>query len=102
MLLDTGAAMNSGSLTYHLWVMSQCPEMIGEFIQYINGTEYDVVQLLAALGLDSSHHSLDHGKRTAVIRYKTTYFINKRDPSYIYISLGKDFSSGVCWDYQVC
>ena len=28
MLLDTGAAMNSGNLTYHLWVMSQYPEIV--------------------------------------------------------------------------
>ena len=31
-LLDTGAAMNLGSLVYHLWVMSQYPEMVAEFI----------------------------------------------------------------------
>ena len=43
MLLDTGAAMNSGNLTYHLGVMSQCPEMVGKFIQCGDGTEYDVV-----------------------------------------------------------
>ena len=43
MLLDTGATMNSGNLTYRLWVMSQCPEVIGEFIQCDDGTGYDVV-----------------------------------------------------------
>ena len=43
MLLDTDAAMNSGNLTYHLWVMSQCPEMVGGFIQCGDGTGYDVV-----------------------------------------------------------
>ena len=32
MLLDTGAAMNSGNLTYHLWIMSQYPDMVGDFI----------------------------------------------------------------------
>ena len=62
MLLDTGAAMNLGSITYHLWVMSQCPEMVGEFIQCGDGTGYDVVQLLAALDLDSSHQPLRYSK----------------------------------------
>ena len=52
MLLNTGAAMNSGNLTYHLWIMSQCPEMVGEFIQCVDDTEYDVVQLLLALDID--------------------------------------------------
>ena len=32
MLVDTGAAINSGHLDYHLWVMSQCPEMMAEFL----------------------------------------------------------------------
>ena len=92
MLLDTGAAMNSSNLIYHLWVMSQYPKMVGEFIQCGDGTGYDVVQLLAALGLDSSHQPLDHGKMTAVIRYRTPYLVNKRDPSFIYFALGNDVS----------
>ena len=92
MLLDTGAAMNSGSLTYHLWVMSQSPEMVAEFIQCGDGTGYDVVQLLAALDLDSSHQPLDHEKMTAVIRYKTPYFFNKNEPLFISFALGNDVS----------
>ena len=43
MLLDTGATMNSGNLNYHLWVMSQCPEMVDEFIQCEADTGYHVV-----------------------------------------------------------
>ena len=55
MLLDTGDTVNSDSLTYHLWVMSQCSEIVGKFIRCGDGTGYDVVQLLAALDVDSSH-----------------------------------------------
>ena len=43
MLVDTGAAMNSGHLNYHLWVMSQCPELVAKFLQCGEGTEYVVV-----------------------------------------------------------
>ena len=71
MLVDTGAAINSGYLDYHLWVMSQCPEMVAEFLQCGPDTDYDVVQLLAALDLDPSHLSSTHGQMTAVIRYHT-------------------------------
>ena len=92
MLLDTGVTMNLGSITYHLWVMSQCPEMSGGFIQYGDGTGYNVVQLLAALNLVSSDQLLDHGKMTSVIRYKTPYLTNKRDPLFIYLALGNDVS----------
>ena len=53
-LVDTGAAMNSGNLTYQLWVMFEYPEMVGEFIQCGGKSDYDVVKLLAALYLDKS------------------------------------------------
>ena len=92
MLLDNSAAMNSGSLTYHLWVMSQCPEKVGEFIQFGDGTGYDAVQILASLNLNSSHQPLDYGKVTAVVRYKIPYFINKRDPLFISFALENDVS----------
>ena len=71
MLIDTGTAMNLGSLAYHLWVMLQCPEMVGEYIQCGDDTGYDVFQLLAAFDLDSTHQPLNHGKMIAAIWYKT-------------------------------
>ena len=87
MLLDTGTTMNYRNLTYHLWVMSECPEIVGELIQYGGDASYDVVQNLATLNLDSSHQPLDHGEMIAVIRYRTPYFINKWDPLFIYFAL---------------
>ena len=66
--------------------------MVGEIIQCGGGTGYDVVQLLADLDLNSSRQPLDHGKITDIIRYKTSYLINKRDPLFIYFALGNDIS----------
>ena len=63
---------------------------MGEFIQCGDGIEYDFVQLLADLDLDSSHQPLDHGKMTSVIRYKTPYLINTRDPLFISFALEND------------
>ena len=83
MLLDTGSAMNSGNLNYHLWVMSQCPEMVSEFIQCEANTGYDVVQLMAALDLNTTKQPLDNGKMTALIRYRTPYLVNNIDPLFI-------------------
>ena len=31
MLVDTGAAMNTGNLRFHMWVMSQCPDIVDDF-----------------------------------------------------------------------
>ena len=64
----------------------------GRFIQFGGISEYDEVKLLAALDLDSSQQPLDHGNITAVIRYRTPYLINKRDPLFIYFALGNDVS----------
>ena len=55
MLVNTGTAMNTGNLDYHKWVMSQCPSMVAEYLECGASTEYDVVQLLAALDLKGTH-----------------------------------------------
>ena len=40
--------------------MSEFSEIIGNFLQCDANTGYDVVQLMTALDLDSSQHSLDN------------------------------------------
>ena len=91
-LLDTDSPMNSENIIYHMRVISECQEMVGQFIQCGANTGYDVVQLLVALNLDSSQQSISHRKMTAVIRYRTPYLINKRYPLFIYFALGNDVS----------
>ena len=51
-LVDTGDAVYTGNKIYHLWVMSQCPIIVTEYLQYDLNTKYDVVQLLVALDLN--------------------------------------------------
>ena len=92
MLVDTGDAMNTGDLNYHLWVMSQCPDIIEEFLQCGKDTDYDVVHLLAAIDLSGVPTDDDHGQMTAVIRYKTPYTVNGKDPFILSFALGNDVS----------
>ena len=70
-LLNTGAAMNFGNLSYDLWAILEYPEIVGELIQCGDSTGYDVMQLMATLDLDSNRQPLDHCKMTAVICYRT-------------------------------
>ena len=70
--------------------MSQCPNMVAEYFECCDGTEYDVTQLLAALDLKGTHQRVDHGSMTAVIRYRTPYLINKTSPFILSFALGKD------------
>ena len=41
--------------------------MVAEYLECSIDTEYDVVQLLAALALNGIHQSFDHGNMTVVI-----------------------------------
>ena len=55
MLVDTGAAMNTGNKDHYLWVISQCPSMIAEYLACGADAEYDVVQLLVDLDFIGTH-----------------------------------------------
>ena len=48
--------------------MTQYPSMVDEYLECGADTEYDVVQLLAALNLKGTHWPIDHVSMTAVIR----------------------------------
>ena len=90
MLVGTGAAMNTGNLDYHKWVMPQCPSMVAEYLECGTGTKYDVVQLLTALHLKGTHQPVNHGSITAIIRYRTLYLIHNTSSLILSFDLGKD------------
>ena len=92
MLVDTGAATNTGILDYHLWVISQCPDMVEEYSQCGKDVAYDVVHLLADLDLKDANQDVNHGKMTAAIRYKTPYIVKGRGPFILSFALGDDIS----------
>ena len=51
-LVDAGATTNADNMDYHVWVMSQCPEMVVEYLQYDPNVDFDAVQRLAVLYLN--------------------------------------------------
>ena len=71
-LVDTRATMNTGNLQYHIWVMSQYPEMVDKFLQCSKYTDYDVIHSLVALVVKEVATNEDHSKMSTVIRYKTS------------------------------
>ena len=70
--------------------MSQCPSIFAEYFKCSPGTEYDAVQIWAALDLKWEHQPVDYGSMTAVIRYKTPYIITNTSPLNIFFALGTD------------
>ena len=92
MLVDTGATMNTGNFDFRMWVMSQCLDIVHEFLQCCKGTAYDGVHLLAALDIKDINTDATHRKITAVIRYKTPYIVAGKGPFIISFALGNDVS----------
>ena len=90
--MDTGFAMNTGNIDFHMWVMSQCPDIVDDFLQCGKDTEYDVVHLLAALDLEDIQKDANHGQMTAVIRYMTLYVVDGKGPFILSFALGNDVS----------
>ena len=91
-LVDTGAAMNLGYKDCHFCVMSQCPEIVAEYLQCDENTYYDTVQLLAALDLNVVPQSNTHDQMTAVVKYHTLYLVNDTESLIISFALDNDIS----------
>ena len=72
--------------------MYKCPKMVDEYLQWSKDTVYDVVLLLATFDLKDTNQDVDHGKTTAVIRYKTHYIVQSRGTFIISFALGYDVS----------
>ena len=47
---------------------------------------------MTVLDLDTTKQPLDHGKMTAVIRYRTPYLVNNQDSLFVSFALGDDIS----------
>ena len=62
MLFDTGAAMNTGNFDFHMLVMSQCPDIVDEFLQCGKDTAYDFFTYIGCLG--SQGHQYRCNSRT--------------------------------------
>jgi len=87
MLVDSGAAMNSGNKNYHRQAMHRYPDMVAEYLECGPGTKFDLVKLRVAVDSESI---LD-GSLSAIIRYKTPYFISSR-PLLLSFALGESLS----------
>ena len=91
-LFDTGAAMDTGNFRFHIWVMSQCPDIVDEFLQCGKDTVYDIVNLLAALDLKNVDTNATHGQITDVIRYKIPFTLTSKGHFILSLALGSDVS----------
>jgi len=108
--VDTCAAMSTGNLLLHQWIMTKYPSIIAEYTQYDNSTPFKPIRLSVALkGLDGC--DIMKNKLTAVVRYWTPYLDkNGNHQEVISFGLGESitFNSMVGlpllmdWEASVC
>ena len=91
-LVDTCAAMNTGNLLVHKWIMSQHPHLVVEYSQHDDTIPFEPLQLRCALEQDGSTIATENSNLndclTAVVRYRTKYTFTNGQPVTIAFGLG--------------
>ena len=89
--IDSCAAMNTGNLLAHQYLMSTYPETVLEYTQHNDTNPFQPIRLISALD-DSLKPSVDTGHLTAIVRYRTPYTDINDKPVILSFGLGKDVS----------
>jgi hypothetical protein len=91
-LFDSGAALSSGYLPYHLWIMRENPEIVASFERFDDENPFEPIKLGGAISHPSDYTESVHGQLTAVIRYKTAYVCHDGAPIHLSFGLGNDMT----------
>jgi hypothetical protein len=89
-LMDTCGALNTGYLQFHLWLKSERPDLVAEFISFDDANPFEPIKLGGAISDPADFAVSDHGNLTAVIRYYTPYTDTTGSPITISFALGSD------------
>lgn len=89
--VDACAAMSTGNLGLHQWIMTKYPGIVAKYIQYDNAEPFEPIKLAVALqdldGCDSMKSKL-----TAIVRYWTPYMDQDNKHQLISFGLGECIS----------
>ena len=87
--VDSCAAMNTGNLLLHQYIITQHPSIVAEYIQYDDKDPFDPIKLQCAVD-DAGLNASENGKLTAIVRYHTPYKFVDGSPVLVSFGLGKD------------
>jgi hypothetical protein len=91
-LFDTCGSLNSGDLTFHLWLAASYPDIVHEIL-FDDGPEgFDPIKLMGAVK-ETANTPEKHGVLTAVIRYKTPFVDPSGAPMLLSFALGSSVST---------
>lgn len=89
--VDTCAAMNTGNLRLHQYIITRNPELVQEYIQHDDAEPFEPIKLLCAVeDKPDTTSTTDTGRLTAVVRYKTPYTTTEGKPVLLSFGLGAD------------
>ena len=91
-LFDSGAALSSGYLPYHLWIMRENPDIVASFERFDDSNPFEPIKLGGAIRHPDDYNESMHGQLTAIIRYKTPYVDTAGNPIRISFGLGNDMT----------
>jgi hypothetical protein len=91
-LFDSGAALSSGYLPYHLQIMRDHPEIVAGFERFDDSNPFEPIKLGGAIRHPDDYNESTHGQLTAIIRYKTPYVDHDGHPIRISFGLGNDMT----------
>jgi len=94
--VDTCAAMSTGNLLSHQWLITKYPAIVEEYIQYDDVDPFEPIRLAVALK-DLEGCNITKNKLTAVVRYWTPYLDS--DGNRLVISFGLEESIAVKYLY---
>jgi hypothetical protein len=89
-LMDTCGALNTGYLLFHLWLKSERPDLVAEYISFDDTNKFEPIKLGGAIRDPADFDASDHGNLTAVIRYYTPYTDLSGCPVTMSFALGPD------------
>ena len=94
-LFDSCGCANVGRLDYHLWIISQRPDIVAEFRFHDSHHPFDPVSLDGVVSQPSDLHAAEarHGLLTAIVRYWTPYQMPDGSPMTISFGLGEHVST---------
>jgi len=90
-LYDTGAALTTGLLSYHNYIMERQPNAVAEYEEFDGSNPFDPIKLCGAITNPNQYDQAQHGILTAVIRYRTPFVhADSGKPVLLSVALGKD------------
>ena len=89
-LMDTCGAINTGCLLFHLWLKSERPDLVAEFMSFDDANPLEPIKLSGAISDPANFDSSDHGDLTAVIRHCAPCADTSGSPVAVSFALGSD------------